>query len=127
MAIRTILAPVAGTAIDERVMETAFRMAKRFDAHLEALFVAAEPQDAIPIVGEGMSGLIIEEMIRAAEKKPKNAKSAARHRLRPQLRHRVSKHPILHPGKPSRPAPGARIAAAKMKPLPVAGGCLILW
>ncbi|RCK44591.1 universal stress protein [Thalassospira profundimaris] len=67
MAIRTILAPVAGTAIDERVMETAFRMAKRFDAHLEALFVAAEPQDAIPIVGEGMSGLIIEEMIRAAE------------------------------------------------------------
>ncbi|MDG4719119.1 MULTISPECIES: universal stress protein [Thalassospira] len=67
MAIRTILAPVAGTAIDQRVMETAFRMAKRFNAHLEALFVAAEPQDAIPIVGEGMSGLIIEEMIRAAE------------------------------------------------------------
>ncbi|MEQ8392844.1 MAG: universal stress protein [Thalassospira sp.] len=67
MAIRTILAPVAGTAIDQRVLHTAFRMAKRFDAHLEALFVAAEPQDAIPIVGEGMSGLIIEEMIRAAE------------------------------------------------------------
>lgn len=67
MAIRTILAPVAGTAIDERVMGMAFKMAKRFDAHLEALFVAAEPQDAIPIVGEGMSGLIIEEMIRAAE------------------------------------------------------------
>lgn len=67
MAIRTILAPVAGTAIDQRVMGMAFKMAKRFDAHLEALFVAAEPQDAIPIVGEGMSGLIIEEMIRAAE------------------------------------------------------------
>lgn len=67
MAIRTILAPVAGTAIDQRVLGMAFKMAKRFDAHLEALFVAAEPQDAIPIVGEGMSGLIIEEMIRAAE------------------------------------------------------------
>ncbi|MFV1851361.1 MAG: universal stress protein [Thalassospira sp.] len=67
MAIRTILAPVAGTAIDQRVLAMAFKMAKRFDAHLEALFVAAEPQDAIPIVGEGMSGLIIEEMIRAAE------------------------------------------------------------
>lgn len=66
MAIRTILAPVAGTAIDERVMTTAFNIAKSFDAHLEALFVAAEPQDAIPIVGEGMSGLIIEEMIQAA-------------------------------------------------------------
>jgi nucleotide-binding universal stress UspA family protein len=68
MAIRTILAPVAGTAIDERVMATAFKLAKTFDAHLEALFVAAEPQDAIPIVGEGMSGLIIEEMIEAATK-----------------------------------------------------------
>jgi nucleotide-binding universal stress UspA family protein len=67
MAIRTILAPVAGTKIDQRVLAAAFKMAKRFDAHLEALFVAAEPQDAIPIVGEGMSGLIIEEMIRAAE------------------------------------------------------------
>ncbi|MCC9625807.1 universal stress protein [Thalassospira sp. MA62] len=67
MAIRTILAPVSGTDIDHRVLELAFRTAKRFDAHLEALFVAAEAQDAIPIVGEGMSGLIIEEMIRAAE------------------------------------------------------------
>lgn len=66
MAIRTILAPVAGTSIDERVMAAAFKLAKTFDAHLEALFVAAEPQDAIPIVGEGMSGLIIEEMIQAA-------------------------------------------------------------
>ena len=66
MAIRTILAPVAGTSIDKRVMATAFKLAKSFNAHLEALFVAAEPQDAIPIVGEGMSGLIIEEMIQAA-------------------------------------------------------------
>lgn len=66
MAIRTILAPVSGTALDKRVMATAFKLAKSFDAHLEALFVAAEPQDAIPIVGEGMSGLIIEEMIQAA-------------------------------------------------------------
>lgn len=66
MAIRTILAPVSGTAIDQRVLETAFKLAKSFDAHLEALFVASEPQDAIPIVGEGMSGLIIEEMIQAA-------------------------------------------------------------
>lgn len=66
MAIRTILAPVAGTTIDKRVMATAFKLAKSFNAHLEALFVAAEPQDAIPIVGEGMSGLIIEEMIQAA-------------------------------------------------------------
>ncbi|PKR57382.1 universal stress protein [Thalassospira lohafexi] len=80
MAIRTILAPVAGSEIDRRVMDMAFRTAKRFDAHLEALFVAAEPQDAIPIVGEGMSGLIIEEMIRAAEtetgKREANGKAA---------------------------------------------------
>lgn len=67
MAIRTILAPVAGSDIDQRVLKLAFQAAKRFDAHMEVLFVAAEPQDAIPIVGEGMSGLIIEEMIRAAE------------------------------------------------------------
>lgn len=67
MAVRTILAPMTGTEIDRRVLDLAFRTAKRFDAHLEALFVAAEPQDAIPIVGEGMSGMIIEEMIKAAE------------------------------------------------------------
>ncbi|KJE35103.1 universal stress protein UspA [Thalassospira sp. HJ] len=78
MAIRTILAPVAGTAIDERVMATAFKLAKTFDAHLEALFVAAEPQDAIPIVGEGMSGLIIEEMIQAAAKETEKREASGK-------------------------------------------------
>ncbi|WP_296998750.1 MULTISPECIES: universal stress protein [unclassified Thalassospira] len=78
MAIRTILAPVSGTAIDERVMTTAFKVAKTFDAHLEALFVAAEPQDAIPIVGEGMSGLIIEEMIQAAANETEKREAAGK-------------------------------------------------
>ncbi len=78
MAVRTILAPVAGSNIDQRVLDLAFRTAKRFDAHLEALFVAAEPQDAIPIVGEGMSGLIIEEMMRAAENETQRRETRGR-------------------------------------------------
>ncbi len=78
MAVRTILAPVAGSNIDQRVLDLAFRTAKRFDAHLEALFVAAEPQDAIPIVGEGMSGLIIEEMMRAAESETQRRETRGR-------------------------------------------------
>jgi nucleotide-binding universal stress UspA family protein len=80
MAVRTILAPVAGSDMDRRVLSLAFSVARRFDAHLEVLFVAPEPQDVIPIVGEGMSGLIIEEMMGAAEKETKkrlaNAESA---------------------------------------------------
>ncbi|UKV16021.1 universal stress protein [Thalassospiraceae bacterium SW-3-3] len=78
MAVRTILAPVAGSNIDQRVLDLAFRTAKRFNAHLEALFVAAEPQDAIPIVGEGMSGLIIEEMMRAAESETQRRETRGR-------------------------------------------------
>jgi nucleotide-binding universal stress UspA family protein len=78
MAIRTILAPVAGSGLDARVLELAFRTAQHFNAHLEVLFVSAEPQDVIPIVGEGMSGLIIEEMMTAAEKETKRRLASAR-------------------------------------------------
>ncbi|MFH1804772.1 MAG: universal stress protein [Pseudomonadota bacterium] len=78
MTIRTILAPVAGSGLDAQVLDLGFRIARRFDAHLEVLFVAAEPQDVIPIVGEGMSGLIIEEMMNAAEKETAHRLKRAR-------------------------------------------------
>ncbi len=67
MAVKTILVPLAGTDSDTVALNAALLVARRFNAHLEALFVKLDPRDAVPMLGEGMSGAMVEEIMRAAE------------------------------------------------------------
>lgn len=68
MSIRFVLVPVYGMANDVAALDTAAVTAKRFGAHVDVLHVRRNPNEAVPIVGEGLSGPMVDEIIKAAEK-----------------------------------------------------------
>ncbi len=65
--IRTILAPLSDSETGEPLLETAFTVGQVFKAHVTALHVRPDPTASVPLVGEGMSGVMVEEMISTAE------------------------------------------------------------
>ncbi|MCW9034800.1 MAG: universal stress protein [Alphaproteobacteria bacterium] len=68
MAIKTILVPIdSGTHIMPS-LEAAFILGRYFHAHVEVLHIRPDPKAAVPLLGEGMSGAMIEEMINLAER-----------------------------------------------------------
>lgn len=67
MSLKTILVPLGGTDGDVVALKAALSVARDFDAHLDALFVKLDPRDAVPMLGEGMSGAMVDEIMRAAE------------------------------------------------------------
>jgi nucleotide-binding universal stress UspA family protein len=66
--LRKILVPVTGRDSDRAVLAMGFTVARIFDAHVEALHVSIDPRDAVPMLGDGMSAGLIEELMKAAEK-----------------------------------------------------------
>jgi nucleotide-binding universal stress UspA family protein len=78
MAIKTVLAPVDGSAAAQTALQCAFSFAQGFNAHLEALHIRPDPKAAVPLLGEGMSGAMIEEMISLAERENNERAEAAR-------------------------------------------------
>jgi nucleotide-binding universal stress UspA family protein len=68
MTIKSILALVDGGPLSQSTLATAAIVAKSFDAYLEALHVRADPATLVPIVGEGMSGAMVEQVMDAMAK-----------------------------------------------------------
>lgn len=66
MTIKTILVSIAGRDEDELALSAALVIAEQFGAHIEVLHVAADPRDAVPFLGEGASGALIEQLMAAA-------------------------------------------------------------
>jgi nucleotide-binding universal stress UspA family protein len=67
MTIAKILVAASGTTEGHSALETALLLAKRFDAHVEAINVRRNPRDAVAFMTEGMTGAVIEEIISTAE------------------------------------------------------------
>ena len=78
MTFRVILAPVFGDDADPAALDAGLAVARRFDAHLAALFVRLDPRDAIPIVGEGVSPAIMDQLTRAAEAEMERRRNRAK-------------------------------------------------
>ena len=78
MTIKTMLVPVDGTDAALPVLETAYLVGSYLGAHLNVFHVSADPKDAVPLLGEGMSGAMIEEMIDLAEKDANSRSATAR-------------------------------------------------
>jgi nucleotide-binding universal stress UspA family protein len=78
MSVRIILAPLFGGAADVGALNVGLGVARRFQAHLGALFVRIDPFDAIPIVGEGVSPAIIDQLTEAAAAEMDRQRGAAR-------------------------------------------------
>lgn len=77
MPLKTILVPLTGTACDPTALKGALTLARAFDAHVEALFVKLDPRDAVPMLGEGMSGAMVEEIMNSAEAEARSRRDAA--------------------------------------------------
>lgn len=67
MSYRSILVPVDGGRDNRVVLENALNVASRFGAHVDIMHVRPDPRDAVPMFGEGLSGDMVEDMIRAAD------------------------------------------------------------
>lgn len=68
MTIRKVLVPIDGTAGSRAALETAFAVGTLMQAHVEALHVRIEPASAVPFVGEGMTGALLQELIDLTER-----------------------------------------------------------
>lgn len=78
MPIRKIIVPVDGTAATQLSLDTAFRLARDLEAHVEVIHARPDPRLAVPLLGEGMSGAMIEELIDLTEKESAARAMAAR-------------------------------------------------
>jgi nucleotide-binding universal stress UspA family protein len=65
---KTILACLSDLDSCSATLKLAFAVARDQGAHVAALHVRNDPASAIPLVGEGMSSAMIEEMMAVAEK-----------------------------------------------------------
>jgi len=68
MFIKNILVPVDGTEVSGTALDVALHLGRELGSHVDVLHVATDPKDAVPLLGEGMSAAIIEEMILLAER-----------------------------------------------------------
>ncbi len=75
---KTILVPVGDAESGVASLEVALRVAAAFAGHVVGLHVRVDPATAVPLVGEGMSGAMVEEMMAAAEKQAASRAEAAR-------------------------------------------------
>src|SRR5690348_1784933 len=78
MAIRKIIAPLTGGARDATVLASAFAAAKPFNAHVVALFVRPDPAEAMPFFGEGVSAVVVQEIVEVAKEAANKAAQDAR-------------------------------------------------
>lgn len=76
--LRHLLVPMTGLPADRAALTAALGLARAFDAHVEALFIRQHPADAVPLLGEGMSGAMIDDIVRAAEAETNLLQEAAR-------------------------------------------------
>ncbi|MBM3538383.1 MAG: universal stress protein [Alphaproteobacteria bacterium] len=68
MTLKIVLAVVTGRDNDKATLDVALSLARRFGAHIDALHIKGDPRDAIPFLGEGASGVLIEQIMTAAER-----------------------------------------------------------
>jgi nucleotide-binding universal stress UspA family protein len=100
MRFRKILVPLDGSEATERALDATLSLAKTLNAHVDALHVRADSKSAVPLLGEGMSGAMIEEMIQLADKES----SARAVRAREAFGRQQTKHAV--PTVSSPPGPG---------------------
>lgn len=78
MSIKLILVPITGTDDDGVVLEAALSLATRFSAHIEVLHSQLDPRDAVPFLGEGASGALIQQIMEAAQRDSSTRTTRAR-------------------------------------------------
>jgi nucleotide-binding universal stress UspA family protein len=78
MTVRKLLVPVPDADTARPALELAMTVARDRGAHVEALHVRPNPQEAVPLLGEGISGALIEELIELTERESATRADAAK-------------------------------------------------
>jgi nucleotide-binding universal stress UspA family protein len=78
MAIRVVLGLVDGGPSAEAAAAAALRIADSFDAHLQLLHVRPDPESLVPMIGEGMSGVMLDQMVEGFRTESLERAAAAR-------------------------------------------------
>lgn len=78
MAIRKILVPMNAGAPSRVALMTALLLARRLDAHVDALHVRIDPVESIPLIGEGVSAAMLEELLDISKGEIESRASKAR-------------------------------------------------
>ena len=79
VSFKTILAPVCGAARDDLTLAAALTVARDFDAHVDVLFSRQPASASVPMVGEGISGAVVEQLMTAADEEWSRREESARH------------------------------------------------
>lgn len=95
--IKTILVPISAPDANQATLETAFQVARRFNAHIEALHVRPDPRGLVPYTGEGMDGSMIDEIMDATEREGSDRAG----RVRQMFDQFCARHAIRVTGVPS--------------------------
>lgn len=101
MTIKLVLVPITGTDDDGVVLEAAWSLATRFAGHMEVLHAQLDPRDAVPFLGEGASGALIQQIMEAAQRDSATRTTRARASFEAwRQRHAI---PLAAPGVASGP------------------------
>jgi nucleotide-binding universal stress UspA family protein len=76
--MRVVLVPLFGSGVDAAGLDAGLAVASRFGAHVTGLFVRIDPLDVIPVIGEGVSPAVIEQLTQAAAAEMDRQSAAAR-------------------------------------------------
>ena len=68
MGIKHILVPLYGNQFDVSVLRTALQATVALEAKLVGLFVRPDPREALPYLGEGASGQLIDDIMTSSRK-----------------------------------------------------------
>jgi nucleotide-binding universal stress UspA family protein len=78
MMLKTLLVPLTGNAAEAAALRLAFRLAKAFDVHVDALLVKPNLRHAVPLLGAEVSATLIDEILTAAEEEAARTAAQAR-------------------------------------------------
>lgn len=78
MTLASLLAVIDGDSGSEAVVKAAIDLGRRFDALVELLHVQVPPQDALPMLGEGASGAMVEQVMKSIEAEAERRAAEAR-------------------------------------------------
>lgn len=78
MGVRRIVVPLVGVESERKALALAFRAGAATGAHVDALFVLPDPNEALPYLGEGLTGGMIEDILASAQARGKACGELAR-------------------------------------------------
>jgi nucleotide-binding universal stress UspA family protein len=78
MAFRIVLVSASGANDTTIILDSAFNLAKNLGSHLHVAHVRVDPRETIPVLGEGMSVGMIDDMTRIAEEECSSRQARAR-------------------------------------------------